>query len=296
MSSEKNFFRRWLDGQVDWSAMLEQEKPAPKAENDAYKPRWDAESARQSMERGQIAYTVLAIVACIVFAAFMLLTVANLPGYGSADAPTVNEVAERYVEKGTEETGAVNTVAGMILDYRAFDTLGESFVLFTAMCAVTMLMNAPGRRRVRKLDYEVLDYYQDPIIRTVCKFVIPTILVFGVYILLNGHLSPGGGFSGGAIMASALIIYGLVWGGERASKAIPAKVLKIIVLCALGFYACSKTYSFFTGANHLHSIISPGVPGRILSTGLILPLNVAVGFVVCCTMYSFYMYFQRGEL
>ena len=77
MSSEKNFFRRWLDGQVDWSAMLEQEKPAPKAENDAYKPRWDAESARRSMERGQIAYTVLAIVACIVFAAFMLLTVAT---------------------------------------------------------------------------------------------------------------------------------------------------------------------------------------------------------------------------
>ena len=166
MSSEKNFFRRWLDGQVDWSAMLEQEKPAPKAENDAYKPRWDAESARRSMEQGQIAYTVLAIVACIVFAAFMLLTVANLPGYGSADAPTVNEVAERYVEKGTEETGAVNTVAGMILDYRAFDTLGESFVLFTAMCAVTMLMNAPGRRRVRKLDYEVLDYYQ-PVLETV---------------------------------------------------------------------------------------------------------------------------------
>ena len=69
-----------------------------------------------------------------------------------------------------------------------------------------------------------------------------------------------------------------------------------LLLLSLGFYACSKTYSFFTGANHLHSIISPGVPGRILSAGLILPLNVAVGFVVCCTMYSFYMYFQRGEL
>lgn len=198
--SEKNFLRRWLDGQVDWSAMLEQEK-APKKEPAApYEPHYDPAAARESLERGQIAYTVLAIVACIVFAAFMLLTVANLPAYGSDDAPTVNEVAERYVEKGTEETGAVNTVAGMILDYRAFDTLGESFVLFTAMCAVTMLMNASGKRRVRKLDYEVLDYYQDPIIRTVCKFVIPIILVFGVYILLNGHLSPGGGFSGGAIM------------------------------------------------------------------------------------------------
>ena len=297
MSSEKSFLRRWLSGQVDWSAMLEEQPEAPKAApGDPYQPHWDAADARRAVRRGQRAYTALAVVLCLAFALFLLLTVANLPPYGSDSAPTVNEVAQRYVEKGTEETGAVNTVAGMILDYRAFDTLGESFVLFTAMCAVTMLMNAPGKRRVRKLDQDIVDYYQDPIIRTVCKFVIPIILVFGVYILLNGHLSPGGGFSGGAIMASALIIYGLVWGGERASKAIPAKVLKIIVLCALGFYACSKTYSFFTGANHLHSIISPGVPGRILSAGLILPLNVAVGFVVCCTMYSFYMYFQRGEL
>ena len=298
MRNEQGLFRRWLNGQVDWSAMLEQDTPAATtaAETVPYHPHHDMASAHRAIRCGQKAYTVLAIVLCLIFSAFMLLTVANLPSYGSDSAPTVNEVAERYVEKGTEETGAVNTVAGMILDYRAFDTLGESFVLFTAMCAVTMLMNAPGKRRVRKLDYEVLDCYQDPIIRTVCKLVIPIILMFGIYILLNGHLSPGGGFSGGAIMASALIIYALVWGGERASRAIPSKALRIIVLCALGFYACSKTYSFFTGANHLHSIISPGTPGRILSAGLILPLNVAVGFVVCCTMYSFYMYFRRGEL
>ena len=129
-----------------------------------------------------------------------------------------------------------------------------------------------------------------------CDAILPLTLVYIFYIILHGHLSPGGGCSGGAIMASALIIYALVWGGERASRAIPSKALRIIVLCALGFYACSKTYSFFTGANHLHSIISPGTPGRILSAGLILPLNVAVGFVVCCTMYSSYMYFRRGEL
>ena len=297
MSSEKSFLRRWLSGQVDWSAMLEEQPEALKAApGDPYQPHWDAADARRAVRRGQRAYTALAVVLCLAFALFLLLAVANLPPYGSDSAPTVNEVAQRYVEKGTEETGAVNIVAGMILDYRAFDTLGESFVLFTAMCAVTMLMNAPGKRRVRKLDQDIVDYYQDPIIRTVCKLVIPIILVFGIYILLNGHLSPGGGFSGGAIMASALIIYALVWGGERAARAIPAKAVRIIVLCALGFYACSKTYSFFTGANHLHSIISPGTPGRILSAGLILPLNVAVGFVVCCTMYSFYMYFRRGDV
>ena len=286
----------WLTGDLDLTDRLYTDPLPHPEETEKYQPGHDRKTAVRVTRCFQRVYTVCAALLCMVFAAVMLLTVANLPPYGADDAPTVNEVAERYVEKGTEETGAVNTVAGMILDYRAFDTLGESFVLFTAMCAVTMLMNAPGKRRVRKLDYEVLDYYQDPIIRTVCKLVIPIILMFGIYILLNGHLSPGGGFSGGAIMASALIIYALVWGGERASRAIPSKALRIIVLCALGFYACSKTYSFFTGANHLHSIISPGTPGRILSAGLILPLNVAVGFVVCCTMYSFYMYFRRGEL
>lgn len=59
-------------------------------------------------------------------------TVVALPPFGEADNPYNNEVSQRYIEKGIEETGAINFVAGMILDYRAFDTLGESFVLFTA--------------------------------------------------------------------------------------------------------------------------------------------------------------------
>lgn len=295
--SEPSLVQLWLHGGLDLSEQLQKEPPECPAENVSAHPtpRRDRTLVEQGVHRSLRLYNVLAGLLCVVLSALMLLTAADLPPYGSDTAPTVNEVAQRYVEQGTQETGAVNTVAGMILDYRAFDTLGESFVLFTAMCAVTILLNRSGKKRwLRQPD--MVDYASDPIVAPMCRFLIPVILVFGIYILLNGHLSPGGGFSGGAIMASALIIYGLVWGGERASKAIPAKVLKIIVLCALGFYACSKTYSFFTGANHLHSIISPGVPGRILSAGLILPLNVAVGFVVCCTMYSFYMYFQRGEL
>ena len=223
------------------------------------------------------------------------MTAADLPPYGSDTAPTVNEVAQRYVEQGTEETGAVNTVAGMILDYRAFDTLGESFVLFTAMCAVTILLNRSGKRRWL-LQPDVVDYASDPIVAPMSKFLIPVILVFGIYILLNGHLSPGGGFSGGSILAAGLMLFAMVWGDSAASTVLRPRRLQTVVLCSLGFYCLAKSYSFYTGANRLHSVISPGTPGRILSAGLILPLNVAVGFVVCCTMYSFYMYFRRGEL
>jgi len=61
-------------------------------------------------------------------------------------------------------------------------------------------------------------------------------------------------------------------------------------------YAASKAYSFFTGANHLESHIPLGTPGAILSSGLILVLDICVGIVVACTMYGFYALFTKGEL
>jgi len=74
------------------------------------------------------------------------------------------------------------------------------------------------------------------------------------------------------------------------------KTFKVVSYAALTFYAGSKAYSFFTGANHLHSIIGPGNPGDIFSAGLILPLNIAVGLVVACTMYAFYTLFRKGDV
>ena len=272
--TEQELLHQWLEGDLDLTQQLYVEKDEPQPEAvEPYQPKRDRDTFLRSLRRSLRLYNVLAFLLCAVFAALMLMTVANLPRYGSADAPTVNEVAQRYVEQGTKETGAVNTVAGMILDYRAFDTLGESFVLFTAVCAVTILMNLSPKKR-RPLPKEVVNYAADPIVAGVCRGLIPVILLFGVYILLNGHLSPGGGFSGGAVLAAGLMIY---------------------VVCSLGFYCLAKSYSFFTGANHLHSIISPGTPGNILSGGLILPLNLCVGVIVACTMYTFYILFLGRE-
>ena len=296
MANSDSALRRWLRGEVDLSAQLRTVEAPEAAEAERYEPRFRPTLLELMARRSQRFYLVLAAVLCVVLLTTLLLTAANLPAYGDGEAPTNNEVAERYVNHGVAETGAVNAVAGMILDYRAFDTLGESFVLFTALCAVTILMSRGRRNHPLPPETDYADYYADPIVHTMCKVIIPVILVFGVYVLVNGHLSPGGGFSGGAILSSALIIYAMVWGDERAHGAIRERTIRRTAALALGFYVVSKTYSFYTGANGLHSVISPGVPGRIFSAGLILPLNVAVGLVVCCTMYSFYMFFRRGEL
>lgn len=63
-------------------------------------------------------------------------TVAEMPPFGSPASPAFNEVPQRYLEAGVAETGAVNIISSVIIDYRAFDTLGEATVLFVAIAAV----------------------------------------------------------------------------------------------------------------------------------------------------------------
>ena len=248
----------------------------------------------KTVKRVNLLYKVLAVVICAIIISVLLLTVASLPQFGNKSNPDNNIVSERYVEKGMEETGAVNIVAGMILDYRAFDTFGESNVLFIACCCVLILLRNDDNEELK--DEDNSDYKRDLILEKCAKFLVPIIIIFGIYVVLNGHLSPGGGFSGGAIMGAGLILFANAYGFSRMEKIFSYKTFRKITFGALLFYGLAKSYSFFTGANHLHSIISTGTPGNILSSGLILYLNICVGLVVACTMYGFYALFKRGRI
>lgn len=252
-------------------------------------------------------YTVFAILFAIFFSVVLILTVSYMPPTGKLSNPANNEVAQRYIEQGLEETGATNIVAGMILDYRAFDTLGESHVLFVAAITVTILLRLDKKERDPK-DTKITETYveaenedkmfepeHDTVLQTVAKILVPVIAVFGIYVVLNGHLSPGGGFSGGAIIGAALIMYLNAFGFEKTEKFFTEKVYKRVSVAALAFYALAKCYAFFCGANHLDSHISKGIVGHIISAGLILPLDIAVGCVVACTMYAFYVMFRKGR-
>lgn len=244
-------------------------------------------------------YILMAVLLGLFMFLFLARAVVDAPPLGGVDDPTNNEVYERYVEKGLEETGAVNIVAGMILDYRAFDTFGESCVLFVASCIVVLLMRVKEEEDSSDLLVQSkFDSYFEPtsdsILRVVSKLLVPLIIIFGIYIVLNGHISPGGGFSGGAVIGSGMILFLVSYGYETANRILTEKVISRLTCGALTFYCLAKSYSFYTGANHLHSIITPGTPGAILSAGLIVYLNICVGIVVACTMYSFYTLFRKG--
>lgn len=247
-------------------------------------------------------YYTVAVIVCLTLVSVLIYTVFHLPFFGAENSPAANEVVKRYVEKGLEETGAVNIVAGMILDYRAFDTFGESSVLFLAVTSVMILLlrdenNIDPQEDLASAHEMVIEMdNQDLILQKVIKLVVPCILLFGIYVVLNGHLSPGGGFSGGAIMGAGLIVYSASYGSVSINRFFNMKTFRALTTSALLCYALSKAYSFFTGANGLPTGIPLGTPGAILSSGLILVLDICVGLVVACTMYGFYALFARGEL
>lgn len=248
-------------------------------------------------------YAIMAVLLCGIIIATLLVTVSYLPEFGRDDNPNNNEVVEKYNAEGLKDTGAINNVAGMILDYRAFDTLGESHVLFIAACCVMILLRTDSKSekgRENRAKSEENDRLYEPkndkILQVSARILVPVIILFGIYVILNGHLSPGGGFSGGAIIGAGLILYVNAFGFEKANRIMNRKNYAVISVVPLLFYAASKSYSFFTGANEIKSIIPKGTPGAILSSGLILPLNVCVGIVVACTMYNFYTLFRKGGM
>ena len=241
-------------------------------------------------------YNIFSVIFCLCLLFILLMGVSYLPQYGHMENPVNNEVSARYIEKGLQETGAVNIVTGMILDYRAFDTLGESHVLFIATCTVLILLRVDKKKYQETAEHNdrIYEPKNDVILQTAARVLVPAIEIFGIYVILGGHLGPGGGFSGGAVCGAGLILYLNAFGFAKTEHFFTGKTYKCMCFGALACYSFAKTYSFYTWANHIESGIPLGTPGAILSSGLILVLDICVGLVVAGTMYTFYVMFRKG--
>jgi len=89
---------------------------------------------------------LLIIIVALLAAYGILVAVAELPPYGMADNPVHNHVSERYINKALDETGVTNMVTAIVLDYRAYDTMFETIVLFTAALAVVITLKVSKRK------------------------------------------------------------------------------------------------------------------------------------------------------
>ncbi|MGE0075926.1 MAG: hydrogen gas-evolving membrane-bound hydrogenase subunit E [Sphaerochaetaceae bacterium] len=119
-------------------------------------------------------------------------------------------LATHYVEAGADELGAANLVTSVVVSYRGLDTLGEVMVLFTATTGVTALLVAGKSKSHKKEKVSEPDgdgrREGSELLATGAAFLFPILILFGIYIFLNGHLTPGGGFQGGVVLASAFLL------------------------------------------------------------------------------------------
>lgn len=121
---------------------------------------------------------------------------------------------------------------------------------------------------------------QDIIIPTCADIVLPIALVLGAYIILHGHLSPGGGFQGGVILAGAITIFFLAYGKKKVLKTFHLERLKISEdLGALGFVFIA-TLGVIYGSAFFGNVIAKGTAGELFSSGTIFLMNFAVGYKV----------------
>ena len=126
------------------------------------------------------------------------------------------------------------------------------------------------------------------ILRISAKTLIPFILVFGLYVIFHGDLSPGGGFQGGVIIASGFILYGLVWGADEMRKILPRWVSDTLVAVGVLMYSGTGMYCLLAGRRFLdYSAITPSnEPGGDV-WGMTL-VEYGVGFTVSMVMVTIY--------
>ena len=305
-----NRLTRWVNGETDpFKGKMEME-PLREAElkgDSVYNPDQldkakvddylDHLEKNREMKAFRVLYCLGSVALCLLLIAVLLLTVSNLPVLGDPNGPNNNLVSWRYIEDGVEEFGATNLVANMILGYRGFDTFGETCVLFIAATCVIILLRRDEEEieNAKETDWKY-EPKPDAILQTITSVLVPVILLYGFYIILNGHLSPGGGFSGGATIGAGLILYVTTFGFHKTKRFFSEKTYDLVKVGALSLYSVTMIYYFYTGANMIRNLFPLGNPGDILSAGMILPINIFVGLEVACTMYAFFALFRRGGM
>ena len=113
-------FNDWVDGELDFPLSTLHDARPERHE----RGRHHSMSDSRSLSAFSKVYALLCLLVCLLLVCTLLAVAAALPGFGSEENPTVNEVSEHYVGQAEHETGAENVIAGMILNYRGFDTFG----------------------------------------------------------------------------------------------------------------------------------------------------------------------------
>lgn len=183
-------------------------------------------------------------------------------------------VGQAILERAPGETGSANIVTSVVLAYRGIDTLGELAILFAA-ATVAGLVLAPSIHSGSHAKPEPRDE-AGRVLRTGSDLLFPLLLTVGFYIVLHGHLTPGGGFQGGVVLAAAFFVSFLA---RPASQPSHVGIVLIEALAGAAFIGIGLA-ALFGGGAFLQPLLDTGTLGQLVSAGSLPLLYLAVGLKV----------------
>jgi len=219
------------------------------------------------------------LIAAVVLAAALLWGMSGLPGVGDYQGPygdVLNAVA-------VAERHAVNVVAAVTFDYRGVDTLVEEYILFAAVLGVAVLLRAQRDEEERSLDDDVEGRRirdTSTAVRVIGLALVGLHVVLGLYIVAHGHLSPGGGFQGGVVLATGLLMVYLAGRYVTLRRVSPQSLTDAAEAAGAGGYVAVGLLGLAVGGAFLLNFLPLGTPGKLLSAGTIPLINLLVGLEV----------------
>lgn len=202
-------------------------------------------------------------------------------------------VSEKYVSQGSKDiefgqsenllTGSANAVTSVVTGFRSFDTLGEVTVLFVSALGVSLLVGTSA-------DF-IKKEKSGFILRVGSKAILPIIIIVGFYVITHGHLSPGGGFQGGAMIASAMLLMAL-----SDDNFMPnIKGFKLLEgLSGTAYITVGLLGMVFAGF-FLENFMDTGVIGELFSAGVIPIVYLFIGLKVGAELTSIITDFFKKE-
>jgi multicomponent Na+:H+ antiporter subunit B len=216
---------------------------------------------------------VLFLVGACGLAALLVHGLVGLPHFGNYPGPYGDLIAKL----APKERHMANTVTAVVFDYRGFDTMGEELILFGASSAVALLLRERREHHVG----EVVDGVSSPAVRGVGALAAVALVVVGLNVVAHGFITPGGGFQGGVVLASAFAAVFLTVEYRAYRRLASTSFAEPLESFGAGGYVGLGLIAFGFGLAFLQNFMELGVFGRLSSGGSAILVNWSAALAVC---------------
>jgi multicomponent Na+:H+ antiporter subunit B len=221
---------------------------------------------------------VIFLIGAVGVGGVVIRGMAGLPDFGSFEG----RLGKVLTDVAVHERHTTNVVTSIVFDYRGVDTMGEETILFAAAVSVALLLRVARGERERAFGRRAAQTTASTsdAIRVLGLGLVGPTVVLGAYLVAHGTVTPGGGFQGGAVLASASMLVVLSGSYPAFRRVNPIPLIDAAEGVGVAGYPAIGLLGLLSGATFLANVVDLGTAGRIWSGGTMALLNVVVGLSV----------------